>query len=134
MTAEARAMARQRLERDQQGERAEKSGEGVWGICLFWLLAILNMCQIVFVLVVVGFAVIVTPNSEMCNDNAALSVFLSICVCVCLHVCALAHISVCVCIVASHIWRAAHKLALGHFCNALSCLCELQLTEIAQKI
>lgn len=84
MTAEARAMARQR---EQESGRAEKSGEGVWGICLFWLLAILNVCQIVFVLVVVGFAVIVTPNSEMCNDNAALSVFLSICVCVCVCAC-----------------------------------------------
>lgn len=96
------------------------------------------MLFVLVVAIVVGFAVIVTPNSEMCNDNAALSVFLSIClcmyVCVRLHVCALAHISVCVCIEASHIWRAAHKLALGHFCNALSCLCELQLTEIAQKI
>jgi len=35
-------------------------------ICLFWLLAILNVCQMLFVvIVVVGFAVIVTPNSEM---------------------------------------------------------------------
>lgn len=101
MTAEARTGQGNGKAEAREGarERAEKSGKGEY-VCLFWLLAILNVCQMLFVLViavvVVGFAVIVTPNSEMCNDNATLSVFLSFCLSVCVCVCM--YVLACVCV------------------------------------